>query len=99
MINLTLYGKHSSNYEYLKSQVLDIAKDAGIKLRLREIKDVNAFVSKSLTRIPSIEINNRLVINNVDIDAYLQEVNLVLLKEKEKESEAIKNLNVQTRKY
>jgi len=81
MTNVTLYGKPSSNYEYLKMRVLDVAKGAGLDIKLKEISDIGEFVKRSIYQIPAVEINDELILNVINIDSYIQQVNQALLKE------------------
>lgn len=80
MTNVTLYGKPSSNYEYLKMRVLDVAKDAGLDIKLKEISDIGVFIKRSIYQIPAVEINDELILNTFDIHSYIQQVNQALLK-------------------
>ena len=58
MVNLTLYGKPTSTFEYLKMSLLSEAKAKGIHLHIAEVSDTDAFVTEQLMSIPSIKIDN-----------------------------------------
>ncbi len=81
MVQMTIYGKQSSVYEYLKMKISDSAKMAGLELQLNEINDTAVFVEEKLMQIPAVKIDGNLIYNSSsDINNYIMEVTDKLLK-------------------
>lgn len=57
MVNLKIYGKPSSTYEYMKDAVLSIAQKADIELDLEEIKEIQRFIDMDILSIPAYQFN------------------------------------------
>lgn len=84
MINLKLYGKPSSRYEYVKMMMIRQAKKAGIVLNIEEINDLDAIISEEIESIPAIKVNNHIDLRyheNEDINAFIRQLNTKILKE------------------
>ena len=76
MIDITLYGKQSSIYQYLKMHVLNIAEKAGLELSIKEINDTNAFIDESIMSIPTVKIDNEYKsIGDKNVNRFINEVN------------------------
>lgn len=80
MLNVTIYGKPSYNFEYLKSLLIKESKNAGIDVKLNEVTETSEFISNQVFRIPAIKINNELRCSNEnDIVNFGKEVSKWLL--------------------
>ena len=81
MINVKIYGKQSSTFEYMKMMLAHTAKKCGVKLNLTEESDIDVFIQEQLDHIPTVKINDVLIKNNhQDINEYISTVNLELIK-------------------
>ena len=58
MLNVTMYGRPSSTYEYAKYAILNKAKEANIELNLSEISDERLFISDRVESIPAVRIGD-----------------------------------------
>jgi len=81
MTNVTIYGKQSSNYEYLKMMLKENANKAGINFNLTEINNYEQFIRENIEQIPTVKIDDAVIpYNNKDINNYIQRVNELMLK-------------------
>lgn len=76
MIDITLYGKPSSVYQYLKLHVQSFTEKAGIDISLKEIHDTNAFIQESILSIPAVKLGEQIKsIDDQNINSFINEVN------------------------
>lgn len=78
---ITIYGKPSSTYEYMKMMIKDTASNAGISISINEIQNTQKFVDEHIDQIPAVKINDTLVSrDNGDLNAYIHKANQIILK-------------------
>lgn len=76
MIALVLYGKPSSMYQYLKTQVEEFTNKVGIDISIKEVHDTNDFIKDSIYRIPAVKLDGEIKsIKQRNINAFANEVN------------------------
>lgn len=76
MIDITLYGKQSSIYQYLKMHILNLADKAGIELGITEVNDTNKFIEESIMSIPTVKMDDEYMsIENKSPNTFINEVN------------------------
>jgi len=81
LMNITLYGKPSSSYEYMKMMIRDNAKNAGIDITIDEVQDVQKIVDDLIEKIPAVKIEDELVErDNEDLNLYIDKANKLILK-------------------
>ena len=77
MIEVALYGKRSSRYEYLKFLLKKKVDEANLDISIKEINDVQSFIKENVQSIPAIRLkNNRLLQcgQNEDISKFSDKV-------------------------
>ena len=80
MINLTIYGKPSSTYEYAKLAVFNKAKEAKVNLSVSEVSDTKQFITDSIESIPAFRIENEVKsIGSKNLNNFIEEVNQWIL--------------------
>ena len=87
MIEVALYGKPSSRYEYLKLLLRQKVDEANLEISIKEINDVQSFIRDKVRSIPAIRIkNNRLLQcgQNDDISEFSNRVIRQILKNNNK---------------
>lgn len=81
MINLTMYGKPSSAYEYAKYSILNNAKQAEVEITVSEISDTKRFMTDLIDSIPAFRIENETKsLGKKNINDFIEEVNQWILK-------------------
>lgn len=76
MIALTLYGKPSSMYQYLKMHVEEFTTKAGIDISINEVNETNDFIKESIGSIPAVKLDGEVKsIEQRNINAFINEVN------------------------
>lgn len=84
MITLTLYGQPTSTYQYAKMQVVSAIEKAGIRLKMEEVNDVNAFIKEGIKSVPTFKVNENLKLNfdkKMDIETFIHNAIQNILKE------------------
>jgi nucleotide-binding universal stress UspA family protein len=72
MLDITLYGKQTSSYAWLKYNVSKVADNAGLAFSLKEINEVEMFIEDQIYKIPAISIGGELIIQgNSDLNEYV----------------------------
>lgn len=80
MINITLYGKPSYTYSYMKAVIQETADQADIEVRLEEVSDTASFFDKGIMSIPAYQLNGTVSEKgDRDINDYLRELRLALV--------------------
>lgn len=77
MIEVALYGKPSSRYEYLKYILQKRMREVNLELSIREINDVDEFIKDNVHSIPAIRYNNNWLLEcgqEEDISEFTNEV-------------------------
>jgi len=70
-----LYGKPSAPYEILKNSIKDSIIKGNLKIKLKEIQDLDLFIEKKLEKIPAVQINNEIKNNKSDdFTAFVNEI-------------------------
>lgn len=81
MQEFTLYGKHSSLFEYAKMMIIKQAEKAGLQLKINEVTDTDAFIEKGIMSIPAAKVNGEMIERRGrGINTFISEVNFKLLK-------------------
>ena len=76
MIDITLYGKQSSIYQYLKMHVKNLAEKAGVDLSIKEVNDTDAFIEEDIMSIPTVKVGNEYrSIGKKNVNRFINEVN------------------------
>lgn len=76
MIDITLYGKESSVYQYLKMHVQNLADRAGVELSITEVNDTSKFIDESIMSIPTVKMDNEFKsIGDKNVNKFINEVN------------------------
>lgn len=76
MIDITLYGKQSSVYQYLKMHVKNLADKAGIDLAIKEVNDTEVFIEEDIMSIPTVKLENEYrSIGKKSVNRFINEVN------------------------
>ncbi len=84
MLDLTIYGKPSSTYQFMKNRILEITERAEITLNLQEISDTNIFFRDEISSIPAFKIGSDLKTQMPrELNAFLREVCFWLLKKED----------------
>lgn len=79
-MDVTIYGKPSSTYEYMKMLIRDNAERAGIHLSLKEVQDTQKFVDNKIDKIPAIMIGDNLLYrDSEDLNAYIARANRMIM--------------------
>lgn len=82
MIDLTIYGKPSYNFEYYKDLVQGFAKEAQITLNISEMTELDEFFEIGITHIPAFRIGDEFFeIKNHQINEIINLKNWILNKE------------------
>ena len=75
MIDLTLYGKPTSTFAFIKSRIKSKAKNAGIELNMIEEMDVNTLIEKNIFSIPAFQIEDQIIEQgNKDVEEFIKEL-------------------------
>ncbi|MDX1684868.1 MAG: universal stress protein [Saprospiraceae bacterium] len=77
MIEVALYGKRSSRYEYLKYILQQRSQEAHLDLSIKEINEVDDFIKENVHSIPAIRFSNNLLLEcgqDEDISDFTDEV-------------------------
>lgn len=81
MIDLTIYGKPSSTYAYMKEIINKTANKAKISLNLKEVTDTQVFIDRQIMSIPAYQLNGTIEERgNRNINEFLRELQHSLLK-------------------
>jgi len=81
MINLKVYGKPSSAYEYMKNIIRNSAENAGIQLNLEEFTDTESFIENKVMSIPAYQLNGEIVEKGQQrINDFINKLQLEVLK-------------------
>jgi len=81
MINLTIYGKPSSSYAYMKKVIDKTANQANITLNLEEVTSTQDFIDRQVMSIPAYQLNGTIEEKGEKtINQFLRELQLSLLK-------------------
>lgn len=81
MIDLTLYGKPTSTFAFIKSRIKSKAKNAGIELNMIEEMDVNTLIEKNIFSIPAFQIEDQIIEQgNKDVEEFIKELQLSILR-------------------
>ena len=81
MALVTIYGKPSSTYEYIKSTLQSNLKKAGIDLAFNEIKNTQDFIDKDIKSIPAIKIENEMMEKGTrKANQFIKDLELKILK-------------------
>lgn len=81
MQEFTLYGKHSSLFEYAKMMIVKQAEKAGLQLKINEVTDTDEFLEKGILSIPAVQVNGEVIERRGrGINSFISEVNYKLLK-------------------
>ena len=81
MQEFTLYGKHSSLYEYAKMMIFKQAEKAGLQLKINEVSDTDQFIESGIMSIPAAKVNGQMIERgDRGINNFISEVNYKLLK-------------------
>jgi nucleotide-binding universal stress UspA family protein len=90
MLQLALYGKPSSRYEYLKLQLSQKLDEYNVDVSLKEVNDVEVFMKENVLSIPAVRLNGDNLFecrNDEDINSFTAKVvEAILKKEAERES-------------
>ena len=84
MVNLKLYGKPSSVYEYVKMMMIKQAEKAELELDIEEINDLDTLIKEEIVSIPTIKVNNHIDMRynkDMDINMFVRKLNNRILKE------------------
>ena len=80
-INMTIYGKKSSTYEYMKMMLLNSAKESGIEIKLKEENEIEVFIKEQINHIPAIKVEGNIIEQEKkDINEYIKSVSKHLIK-------------------
>ena len=86
MTNITLYGQHTSTYEYLKMMLKKKFEKAGIEVVINEVNDWKKILDEKIESLPAIKFNNHesLYYNNSrGTNEFINEVTARILKEED----------------
>jgi len=61
MVDITIYGKSSSLYEFMKQVIHSTVEAADIDLNLKEVKDVQQFINRDIMSIPAYQLNGGII--------------------------------------
>ena len=81
MIDLTLYGKPTSTFAFIKSRIKSKAAGAGIELNMIEEMDVNTLIEKNIFSIPAYQIKDQIIEQgSKDVEVFIKELELSILR-------------------
>ena len=84
MIEVTMYGQHTSAYEYIKMMLLQNTKKANVDLKITEINDWMEIVRQKVPSLPTIRVNNHIDMSytqDQNINQYVHKLTTEILKE------------------
>ncbi len=80
MLEVKIYGKPSSLYEYIKTNVTHAADKAHIGLNLKEIISTDKIIENKIMSIPAVEINGEIIQRGKrELNDYLEELNTKIM--------------------
>ncbi len=86
MTRITLYGQHTSTYEYLKMMLKRKLSKAGIEIEITEVNDWKDILEEKLESLPAIKFNNHenLYYNQAqNTNEFINQVTSKILKEED----------------
>ncbi len=83
-IKVSLYGKPSSSYLSLKSEVLQLPSKGAPKVQLTEVSDTSKFLAENIRRIPACKVNDRWILPDDDHAHYIGRVKFAISMEQQK---------------
>ncbi len=82
-MDIRIYGRKSSNREYLNKYLKGVLQVAGIEDRISVVEDVEKYISMGLTSIPSVRIDNEITLsftNSIPMKRFARKVAKAILK-------------------
>jgi len=81
MLDITLYGKPTSSYAYIKHNISTTAERAGLEIELREVNETENFIKDHVMSIPALKIGEDLILKgDSDLTEYILTLTERLLK-------------------
>ena len=72
MLDITIYGKPTSSYSYIKQNISMAAEKAGLEIALKEVNETENFIKDHIMSIPALKIGEELVLKgDKDITEYV----------------------------
>lgn len=97
MVEITMYGQPTSNYEFVKMMLKRKLSEAGVKSNIKEISDWTKIVENKVQSLPTITVNDHISMSYTDdqnINEFIKEVTDRILKQENQKQ--MKNIIVPT---
>lgn len=82
MTNITIYGKPSSGFEYIKMRLSTYLEKAGLEIQFNEITSTEEFLKYEIKSIPSVQFKDQMFFQeNESINSFIYNISQQILKE------------------
>lgn len=84
MVEITMYGQPTSNYEFVKMMLKKKVSKVGVELKINEISDWTKIVENKVQSLPTITVNDHISMSYTDdqnINKFIEDLTTKILKE------------------